>query len=105
MKTNNLPIDGLHIDEFGNQLWYSAGCLHRLDGPADIRKNDTLIAWCQNGNLHRVDDGPAIIYPTEGPQFCIEGEFITSYVNIWIKENNYPQWINEDSWNEDIKLH
>jgi len=84
----------------GNRYYYLNGKRHREDGPAIIQCDGT-IDYYLNGKLHR-EDGPAIIL-TDGTVFYyINDKEITKEVNIWIKENNIPDY---RLWNEaDKKL-
>ena len=50
--------NGVVVDETGTS-YYKNDTLHRLDGPAVIRKNGDQY-WMKGGYLHR-EDGPAII--------------------------------------------
>jgi len=50
-------LNGLHINKFGDKMWYKNGFLHRLNGPASIFINSKY--WYCNGLKHRLD-GPAV---------------------------------------------
>ena len=63
-QTKNINVKLLEeykIDEYGNQLWYKNGKLHRdNDLPAEIYPNGSQ-CWYKNGKRHRDNDLPAII--------------------------------------------
>lgn len=52
----------------GNREWRVNGVLHRIHGPAIIRKNGTQL-WHRNGELHRDGDLPAIIGADGGQEW------------------------------------
>ena len=58
----------------GDEYWYKNGILHREDGPAVIRLNDSKI-WYKNGVYHR-EDGPAIIREHGSEEWWINGKFL-----------------------------
>ena len=73
MCENYQNISIMTVDEEGNQEWRLNGQLHRdNDLPAIIYENGERV-WYQNGLLHRDNDLPACIY-LNGNQF-------------WYKEN------------------
>ena len=50
----------MEISSYGTKRWYnSKGQRHRINGPAVIYKNGTLL-WYVNDKNHRID-GPAVI--------------------------------------------
>lgn len=54
----NVKKNGCVIGQYGAELWYHDGMMHRRDGPAYISP-DGYEEWWLNGQLHR-DNGPAI---------------------------------------------
>ena len=88
----------LAIDKFRDKRWYSAGKLHREDGPAvewvngdrewwsngDLHREggpavehaDGHKEWFLNGSLHR-EDGPAVEYANGCREWWLNGEYLT----------------------------
>lgn len=72
----------------GNELWAQNGVLHRIGGPAFVKKNE-IEEWRINGKLHR-EDGPAFTRAAinwhTGSSNLLEGfDF-----NIDLVEREYP---------------
>lgn len=53
-------LNGVHVDQFGNQRYYLNGLLHRNDGPAAIYSSGYQ-QWFEHGKLHRIG-GPAVTF-------------------------------------------
>ena len=75
--------DGMHVDEYGNKVWYKDGQYHREDGPAIIWANGTEW-WYKNGQRHRLD-GPAIEHANGDKGWYKNGTWYYSFDN-WLKE-------------------
>ena|SRR6202167_2779422 len=78
------------IRKDGTISYYLNGKSHREDGPAVIRKDGT-ISYYLNGKSHR-EDGPAVIWKYNREEWFLNNKDITEEVNIWIKENNIPEF-------------
>src|ERR1700691_2755781 len=87
----NLPENYSGILDYGYCIeYYLNGKSHREDGPAVIRKDGT-ISYYLNGKSHR-EDGPAVIWKYNREEWFLNNKDITEEVNIWIKENNIPEF-------------
>jgi len=69
-------MNGLIIDDEGDEYWYKDNILHREDGPA-IEWVSGSKFWVIDGNLHRMD-GPAIYHPLGISSWYYHGKFITN---------------------------
>ena len=91
--------------------WVVDGQYHRIGGPARIWGNDDE-QWQVHDTFHRID-GPAETYRNIdnkykiGPfdkeiieYWWIDGRNITTEVEYWIEENNFPIW---QKWTDEIK--
>lgn len=63
--------DGMHIDDYGNKVWYNNGKLHRIDGPA-VEWSYGTKQWIKNDVLHRIG-GPAMEYSKGGKIWMLYG--------------------------------
>jgi len=63
-------------DMFGTRKYIDRGKVHKIDGPAEIYKDGTLI-YRKHGNLHR-EDGPAVEYPSGRKMYYLDGNPITA---------------------------
>lgn len=61
VSTSKIELIEMSYDEDGSQVWTTRGKLHRISGPAKIRKNGTE-EWWLHGVRHRAD-GPAVSMP------------------------------------------
>ena len=58
-----IDVIGFRVTKDGSKYWYQNGQRHRdNDQPAVIYPDGTK-NWYQNGHCHRDNDQPAIIYP------------------------------------------
>jgi hypothetical protein len=65
------------IDKYGIKLWKNkAGQLHRLNDKPAIEYNGGSKQWYINGLLHRENDKPAVEFSDGGKAWYINGNFI-----------------------------
>jgi len=76
---NRLKEPAPIISKYGTQCWYNKdGQFHREnDLPAIIFKSGKK-QWCKNGKLHRENDMPAVIFEDGSKSWWINGEFLRS---------------------------
>jgi len=60
------------VNNKGDIFWYQNAKIHRLDGPAVIRKDGTKL-WYKEGKFHRID-GPAVEYVDGYKTWYIDGK-------------------------------
>jgi len=92
MQTYKDKVSGetLYVDApFGGSVYYYKDAeekiLHRVDGPAIERYDDTKY-WYQNNKRHRID-GPAIIYKSGSKFWYVDG--------VWIDKFDLKSSLNE----------
>ncbi len=61
------------IDEFGTKYWYKNGELHRDNDKPAVIWADGSLTWYKNGKLHRDNDKPAIIYANGSEYWYTDG--------------------------------
>ena len=64
------------IRRTGGENWYKNGKLHREGGPAIQHANGDKIWWV-NGKLHRLD-GPAVEYANGDKEYWVKGKQLSS---------------------------
>ena len=73
MKIIDLGNGAWHkIYDNGDKCWYLNGKLHRTDGPAIERADDSKY-WYLNGEFHRTD-GPAMEFANGSKHWYINGK-------------------------------
>lgn len=60
------------IRKYGNTVWYCDGLRHRDGGPACINNSIGYEEWYRAGKLHR-EDGPAVIFHNGDVEYWING--------------------------------
>jgi hypothetical protein len=64
--------DGLHVDKYGDKVWYLHSRPHRTDGPAvELANGDKR--WYLNGKAHR-EDGPAVEFTDGKKNWYLHGK-------------------------------
>jgi len=81
---NRLKEPAPIIDEYGTLRWYNKdGQLHRDNDLPAVIYLDGYKEWWINGELHRENDMPAIIYEDGSKEWYINGEVIRGE---WVDE-------------------